>query len=55
MQNIVDKEPIGDIKERIREQVVEYNYEVSFVAPKAKILVVDDNQVNRKVFLNLLN
>ncbi len=54
LQNIVDKEPIGDIEERIREQVVEYSYEVSFVAPEAKILVVDDNQVNRKVFLNLL-
>lgn len=54
LQNIVDKEPIGDIEERIHNQVVEYNYEVSFVAPEAKILVVDDNQVNRKVFLNLL-
>lgn len=54
LQNIVDKEPIGNIEERIREQVVEYSYEVSFVAPEAKILVVDDNQVNRKVFLNLL-
>lgn len=54
VQNIVDKEPIGDIKERIRQRVVEYSYEVNFVAPEAKILVVDDNQVNRKVFLNLL-
>ncbi len=54
LQTIVDKEPIGDIEARIREQVVEYNYEVNFVAPEAKILVVDDNQVNRKVFLNLL-
>ena len=54
LQNIVDKEPIGDIEERIREQAVEYSYEVSFVAPEAKILVVDDNQVNRKVFCNLL-
>ena len=54
LQNIVDKEPIGNIEERIREQAVEYSYEVSFVAPEAKILVVDDNQVNRKVFLNLL-
>ena len=54
LQNIVDKEPIGDIEKRMHEQVVEYNYEVSFVAPEAKILVVDDNQVNRKVFLNLL-
>ena len=54
LQNIVDKEPIGDVEERIREQVAEYSYEVSFVAPQAKILVVDDNQINRKVFLNLL-
>ena len=54
LQNIVDKEPIGDIEKRMHEQVVEYNYEVSFVAPEAKILVVDDNQVNRKVFFNLL-
>ena len=54
LQDIVDKEPIGDIEERIREQAVEYSYETSFVAPEAKILVVDDNQVNRKVFLNLL-
>ena len=54
VQNIVDREPIGDIEERMHEQVKEYNYDVSFVAPEAKILVVDDNQVNRKVFLNLL-
>lgn len=54
LQNIVDKEPIGDIEKRIHQQVVEYNYEVNFVVPEAKILVVDDNQVNRKVFLNLL-
>ena len=54
LQNIVDKEPIGDIEERMRQQVVEYNYEVSFVAPEAKILVVDDNQINRKVFFSLL-
>ena len=47
VQNIVDKEPIGDIEERIREQAVEYSYEVCFVAPEAKIFVVDDNQVNK--------
>lgn len=39
LQNIVDKEPIGDIEERIRKQAAEYSYEVSFVAPEAKILV----------------
>lgn len=53
-QEIVDKEPIGDIKERIREQVVEYNYDVNFIAPDVRLLVVDDNMVNRKVLVNLL-
>lgn len=53
-QQVIDKEPIGDIEERIKQQAVQYSYETSFIAPEAKILVVDDNQVNRKVFLNLL-
>lgn len=53
-QDVVDMNPIGDIEERIKEQSEEYNYEVGFVAPEAKLLVVDDNMVNRKVFVNLL-
>ena len=53
-QDIVDNEPIGDIEENIREQVVEYNYDVSFIAPEVRLLVVDDNMLNRKVFVNLL-
>lgn len=53
-QNIVDAGPIGDIEERMKELSEEYNYEVSFVAPEAKLLVVDDNMVNRKVFVSLL-
>lgn len=53
-QDIMDLQPLGDIKERIKEQSLEYTHEVGFVAPDAKLLVVDDNTVNRKVFVNLL-
>ena len=53
-QDIVDEEPIGNIEERIRKQAVEYNYNVSFIAPDVHLLVVDDNMVNRKVLVNLL-
>lgn len=53
-QQIVDAEPIGNLEKRIREQAVGYSYNVTFTAPKAKILVVDDNSINRKVFVNLL-
>lgn len=52
-QTVVDESPIGVFqKERVVEQ--DTKYEASFVAPKARILVVDDNVVNRKVFCRLL-
>ena len=53
-QKIMDSEPIGNLEERIRQQATGYAYNVTFTAPKAQILVVDDNAVNRKVFVNLL-
>lgn len=53
-QKIIDKEPIGDLEERIKEFSSQYSYEASFVAPEAKLLVVDDNMINRKVFTALL-
>lgn len=53
-QKIVDSKPIGNLEERIRRQAEEYVYNVAFTAPKAQLLVVDDNPVNRKVFVNLL-
>lgn len=53
-QGIADEEPIGNLEERIRNQTAGYSYQVSFVAPDADILIVDDNVVNRKVFINLL-
>ncbi len=53
-QQIVDSTPIGNLEERIREQSTEYIYSSAFTAPDAQILVVDDNLMNLKVFVNLL-
>lgn len=53
-QPIVNADPIGDLEERIRQQPLDYHYDAEFVAPEARILMVDDNAVNRKVFVNLL-
>jgi len=53
-QQIVDSTPIGNLEERIREQSTDYSYMEVFTAPDAKILVVDDNATNLKVFVNLL-
>ncbi|MBR1598756.1 MAG: response regulator [Lachnospiraceae bacterium] len=53
-QPITDHTPIGNLEERIREQAVDFTYNVSFTAPDAWVLVVDDNSVNRKVFRSLL-
>lgn len=53
-QRIVVNEPIGDLEERIKSQPIDYTYDAIFTAPDAKLLVVDDNAINRKVFRNLL-
>jgi len=53
-QQIADSTPIGNLEERIRKQSTEYEYMATFVAPDARILVVDDNLVNLKVFVGLL-
>ena len=51
-QKIMDKTPIGDFKEPILRE--NKKYEASFVAPDAKVLIVDDNFMNRMVFKKLL-
>lgn len=53
-QKIMDAKPVGRLEERIRNQVTKYSYQVMFTAPKARVLVADDNAVNRKLFVNLL-
>ena len=54
-QRIVDSELLGDFEENYRKQrEVDYKYNQIFVAPDAKILVVDDNQINLLVVRKLL-
>ena len=53
-QRITNKEPLGDFSDRVSRQAKDYQWETSFEAPQAHVLVVDDNHVNRKVFMNLL-
>ena len=55
-QRIADKTPIGDYEESIEAYTEKQEvYNGSFTAPDAKILVVDDNTMNRKVLISLLN
>ncbi len=53
-QKIMSEVPIGDFEERIKLLGEEYTYTRRFVAPDARVLVVDDNSMNRKVFTSLL-
>ena len=54
VQKIVDKNPLGDFRERLISAASKEEYRVSFTAPDAKVLVVDDNAMNIKVFKSLL-
>lgn len=53
-QKIVNAEPIGDLQQRIDRRNTDSDYEATFTAPDAHVLVVDDNAMNRKVFINLI-
>ncbi len=53
-QKVVKQEPLGDFHERISQINEENRYDASYIAPDARILIVDDNEMNRKVFCNLL-
>ncbi len=53
-QDVIDKTPIGNFPEQVKKaKHVERTHAMVF-APEAKTLVVDDNDMNRKVFRNLL-
>lgn len=54
IQEIADPAPIGRLGERIESTSKEMHYRTAFVAPEARILVVDDNDMNRRVFVSLL-
>ena len=51
-QRIVNSSPVGDYESYSKEQknIVMFD----FVAPTVKLLIVDDNSLNRRVFLSLL-
>lgn len=55
-QKVVKWDPVGEFDTAIQRFLSEREiYHVKFAAPKARILVVDDNEINLKVFVNLLN
>ena len=54
-QKVISYEPMGDVKQRFQDSTQERkSYHRSFIAPEAKILIVDDNEMNRKVAKALL-
>lgn len=54
-QGICDTEPIGDFKEKYKNFIrAQEKYKESFIAPDAKVLLVDDNTMNHVVVKNLL-
>lgn len=54
-QTVLAEEPVGDFKQRFEEFMKQQSdYHESFVAKNAKILVVDDNEMNLLVIKNLL-
>lgn len=53
VQTITDCEPLGDFKDKSRSNT-DTRDSMEFTAKDAKILVVDDNKMNLKVFKNLL-
>lgn len=54
-QKITNKEPIGDYKKSIEKMAAKEADSIKFIAPSAKILVVDDNIMNLKVFSKLIS
>ncbi|WP_051194969.1 ATP-binding protein [Pseudobutyrivibrio ruminis] len=53
-QEVVNGEPIGDFEQKLKQLTANYEYSTSFEAPNATFLIVDDNTMNRKVFVALL-
>lgn len=54
-QEVIDDSPMGDFKQKFEAMAKkEKEYRESFVAPEAKVLVVDDNEMNLAVVKALL-
>ena len=54
VQQVVDAQPVGNFKDRVQMTEREPDVMIHYTAPEAKILVVDDNLMNRKVLKRLL-
>ncbi len=55
VQPIADARPMGNLEERLKALAeMDQDYATSFIIPDCRLLVVDDNAMNRKVFINLL-
>ena len=54
VQKIVNEKPLGAFREKNLSEEMIHACDVSYTAKDAKVLVVDDNEINRKVFRNLL-
>lgn len=54
VQKIVNEQPLGDMKGKLHRVTGSETYRSKFIAPSAKVLVVDDNLMNRKVVRGLL-
>ncbi len=54
VQKVVNAETLGDMKERLYRVAESKGYSSRYTAPKARVLVVDDNLMNRKVVRGLL-
>lgn len=53
-QKVTSTEIIGDIAKRIESKVTLEESRITLMAPEARILIVDDNDLNLKVITNLL-
>ena len=54
-QKVTNAEPLGDFKQQHEKRLAErQQYHEKFIAPEARILAVDDNQMNRTVVKSLL-
>ena len=56
VQKVVDPAPIGNLERALKRSMEQskMEYKESFVAPSARLLVVDDTEINLTVFANLL-
>ena len=53
VQKIVDEKPLGDFRGNL-EKIKESKASLKYTAPDARILIVDDNKMNRMVFKGLI-